>query len=62
MPIIPKYKYLFLIGSTIIIIVINLIVPIRGFHFKEIIINLLSIGVLSLFWIFIIKYFINSER
>lgn len=62
MPIIPKYKYLFLIGSTIIIIVINLIVPIRGFHFKEIIINLLSIGVLSFFWTFIIKYFINSER
>jgi hypothetical protein len=60
MPIIPKYKYLLLIGSTIIIIAINLIFPIRGFHFKEIIINLLSIGILSLFWVFIVKYFINS--
>jgi hypothetical protein len=62
MPIIPKYKFLFLIGNIIIIVVTNLIIPIKGLYFREIIINLLTIGILSGIWVFIMRNYNGLKR
>jgi hypothetical protein len=57
-----KTKFLFLIGNIIIVVATSLIIPIKGLYFKEIIINLLTIGILSGLWVFIIRNYMKSER
>ncbi len=57
-----KTKFLFLIGNIIIVVATNLIIPIKGLYFKEIIINLLTIGILSGIWVFIMRNYIRLKR
>jgi hypothetical protein len=57
-----KTKFLFLIGNIIIVVATNLINPIKGLYFREIIINLLTIGILSGIWVFIMRNYNGLKR
>jgi hypothetical protein len=57
-----KTKFLFLIGNIIIVVATNLIIPIKGLYFREIIINLLTIGILSGIWVFIMRKYNGLKR